>query len=197
MPPNDSSTGGYLAPIAPVPIEDSDLEDALQAMVVGITGLDPTLVRPRWQPDPPPTPDQSVNWCAIGITESKPDDNAALIHHPDGDGYDELQRHEELSILASFYGPNASATAKRMRAGLWIEQNREAMQTAGMGLVDVSPIVYAPELLNEKWRHRVDLPITIRRIEVMTFPVLNILEGVGTITTDADHTEDFDTANKR
>lgn len=47
--PNTSATGGYLAPLLkPSVLEDPELTDFFQSLVAGITGLDPTLVFPRW-----------------------------------------------------------------------------------------------------------------------------------------------------
>ncbi|GHE70024.1 bacteriophage protein [Camelimonas fluminis] len=186
---NTSSTGGYLTPEAiPSPLEDDGLDDFLQAMVAGITGLPGKMVRPRWQPIPPKQPTPETDWSAIGITTRTPDDNAVVIHRPDGEGADALQRHEEFDALASFYGPNCQQYAGRLRDGLSIAQNREPMQRLGMGLVNVGNIVLLPELLNQRWLRRADLTVRIRRQIDRTYPVLNILSSGGTI-----HAGDQDT----
>jgi hypothetical protein len=181
----DSSTGGYLAPaVTTPPTEDVDLDTQLQAIVVGIAGLDGTLVRPRWQPVPPKQPAPTVNWCAIGVVSTAPDDNSAIVHHPDGDGYDELQRHEQIDALASFYGPLAGTNAAIFRDGLWIAQNREVMLVQGFGLVSTDPALQVPELVNQAWIKRVDIHFRLNRIVSRTYQVLNLLSASGTIITE-------------
>lgn len=182
---NDSSTGGYLAPSAsPAPIEGQTLNRFLQQIVVGITGLDPTLVRPRWQPEPPNMPAIDATWVAIGITNRKADTFAAIIRDPTGDGADTVQRHEEFDLLCSFYGPSADDTASLLREGLSIAQNREPLGLADMGLVGVSDTITAPSLVNDRWQYRLDMTVTIRRQIRRTYPVLNVLSAGITVTTD-------------
>lgn len=183
---NTSATGGYLSPaVVSPPLEDAELDAFLQAMVVGITGLDGTLVRPRWQPVTPKQPEPDVNWCAIGVLNITPDDNAAIIHHPENDGSDEMQRHEIVDLLASFYGPSAYANAAKMRDGLMIAQNREPLILAGMALVSADKITSLPDLVSQQWLRRADLPITIRRIVTRSYEVKNLLSAQGTITAAA------------
>jgi hypothetical protein len=186
---NTSATGGFLAPTSTAPIEDDALDDFLQGLVVGITGLPGTLVRPRWQPGSPKQPEPSTDWCAIGVTDEDADENAAVIHHSDGDGFDEVRRHEVLTILASFYGPNSRGNAKLFRDGLQVAQNRETLFLQSAGLVDVSRMVAAPELTNQQWVKRVDLPFRIRRAVTRTYPVENLVNGVGDIRTQQGETQ--------
>lgn len=81
---NTSATGGYLQPIASPPnqenLQDDVLTDLFQEVVVKVTNMDPTLVRPRWQPSPPAQPDVSVSWAAIGIAETRPDVFPSITH---------------------------------------------------------------------------------------------------------------------
>jgi len=55
------------------PLMDAALDAVFQALVVGITGLPGTLVRPRWQPVPPTQPSVTTNWAAIGVTTNAAD----------------------------------------------------------------------------------------------------------------------------
>ena len=194
--PNTSASGGYLAPLdaAGVPPEDTAFEDQLSALVVGVVGLAAQMVRPRWQPIPPKQPEAGVNWCAIGITGVDQDANAAIVHHSvSGVGYDEMQRHELVSILASFYGPSAYGNAALFRDGLSIDQNLAVIRSQGMGFYDVGAVVSLPALQNQIWVRRVDLPFRVKRAVIRTFPVLDITSAGGTIQTDAPHVQIFST----
>src|SRR5215472_15859820 len=70
----DSTTAGYLGPIlgtGPV-LQDDQWDDFLHDVLAGVSGLDPTMVRPRWQVVPPNVPDFKTDWLAFGITETTP-----------------------------------------------------------------------------------------------------------------------------
>lgn len=196
--PNTSATGGWLQPTGKItaPAEGDALDDLLQQAVVGITGLAGTLVRPRWQPVPtqePPAPD--TNWCAIGVHDETPDDNAAVIHHGDGDaedtdtgalagGWSETQRHSDLQVLASFYGAQALSYANILRDGLAIAQNRDMLRAGGLAFVSSGKAVAMPELVSNRWRRRFDVMIKFRRMVQRSYAVRNINEAVGEIVSD-------------
>lgn len=206
--PNTSATGGYLAPlVTSPPTEDADLDAQLQALVVGITGLDGSFVRPRWQPTDPKQPDRSINWCAIGVTSIAPD-VFAYVHHVspaflasgnplsppqnnDPAAYDEMQRHQVLSILASFYGPASGFYADLLTDGFTQAQNLEATFLAGMGFVDVGTIVPTGELVNQGFIRRRDVPFRVRRINVRRYPVLNIASSPGAAAGDDGRVNPF------
>lgn len=196
--PNTSATGGPLLPNEAVlfPLEDQQLDRFFQQFVVGLTGLDPTLVRPRWQPEPINLPENDVDWCAVGVMDTLQDANAYIRHvcenETQGDGYDVLIRHEDLHLLASFYGPDAWAFATRMRDGLEIGQNREVLQKNAMGFVRCANPFSTPELIKERWQRRVDLGFTIRRAVGRRYDVMNLKTGVFSV--DSDVTVVTDTA---
>lgn len=181
---NTSATGGPLLPASiDTPVFDLDLDKVLQAVVVGVAGLAGDKVRPRWQPTQPRMPEIGEDWCAIGVTEILPDNNPAVMHDPAGDGHDDLIRHEDLAVLASFYGPHAARNAGLLRDGLYISQNREPLDAQGVGLVTTDAVRMVPTLVNEQWQRRADLLITLRRIVRRAYPVLNILSAQGSIDT--------------
>src|SRR5689334_15168070 len=135
----DSSTAAILQPSSTVPPGDLDLDAIIQTLIVGVSGLTGDLVRPRWQPTQPKMPDIGTNWCAIGVTSITPDDGPAIIHQPtlffgqglygagpyggSSDGSDVLFRHEQIEVLASFYGTNAQQISGITRDGLGFPQN--------------------------------------------------------------------------
>lgn len=196
---NNSSTGGYLQPTSSPIAEDDALDNIIQSVVVGITALPGSMVRPRWQPNPPKEPEINADWCAIGIISEIPESNQAIIrHHPDGNGYDEQQQHVMLDIMASFYGPNARGNASLLRDGLMIPQNREAMFHQGIALVgQPGTLTMAPDLVNTTWRKRVDIIFRFRRVITRTWPIENLLEASGVIKEEQGHNTPWDTDNAR
>lgn len=172
---NDSTTAGYLAPTGDV-VADDGLEDIFSGMIVGITALPAALVRPRWQTNPPPIPAASVNWCAVGITVTTPDANAAISHAlgDDGDGIDNLLRHEDIEVLASFYGPQGQANALRLRDGLQVAQNRDTLAVTGVRFVAAGKVTNAPDLANQQWIRRYDLTLNFRRPVSRTYNIRNL-----------------------
>lgn len=193
--PNDSSTGGYLSPVSSRPVEDDAFEDFVGNVVAGVTGLARGMVRPRWQSKPPPHPDITTNWCAIGITTIVSDYGTVKIHHSEGQGSDEQQRHDTVDLLASFYGPGAYSLASRLRDGLMVAQNREAMRAAGVNLLEATRMRTASDLLNERFIRRVDLEIRLRRAFVRTYPILNLLSAVGSFETSDGTSQPFTVEN--
>ena len=153
-----SLAAGWLRP-TPGPDEDA-LENALHAMVCGLTGLPGPMVRPRWQPSPPKTPGPDQHWCAFGlINEGAP--GGAAWHQG---GTTRLEVHERLVVMCSFYGPQARALARALRDGLYVERNRSLLRDLGNHVfVRAGHIVPAAELVNLRWLRRQDITITLTR----------------------------------
>lgn len=184
---NDSSTGGVLTPEAsPAPLYGQALDRFIQQTFAPIVGLAGPMMRPRWQKEPPNMPPNNQNWAAVGVTNFKGDVFAAVVHNPSGQGSDTVFRQEELTVLASFYGPDAANYAALLREGLSVPQNREVLTANNMGLIEVSDITPVPSLLNERWQYRVDVTVGLRRAVLRTYPILNILSAEGSIVTDND-----------
>jgi len=182
---NTSATGGYLAPTAPVLPEDDELDNLLQELVAGVTGLPGDMVRPRWQATVPKQPEPTENWCALGIPRQQNDAGPAIQHDGDGDGSDEYIRHQQIELLCSFYGPAAKGYAQRLADGMAIPQNNEQLASNGLKFVSVSDVQAAPALINQQWNRRYDLTLTLRRKITRTYPVLNLLSAEVQSTTDS------------
>lgn len=177
---NTSATGGYLAPaITPAPLQGQSLEDFLQQVLSFVSGLPGKSVIPRWQQEPPNLANIGTNWAALGIQTTDPDWNAVQTHDPDGTT--KLSRNEQVEILTSFYGPQAELYAGVFRDGIQVDQNREVLQLAEMGLVSTGRATAVPSLVKERWLYRVDLPWVINRLVRRTYPVLNLLIAQGTL----------------
>lgn len=183
--PNDSSTGGFISPVAPSSaLFDAALDDLIQKLVVGVTGLPGPMVRPRWQPVVPKQPEPGTDWCAIGISSIEPTDYPTEDHDGTGNGSDVQQAWEEFTVLASFYGPNGMANASLLRRGVYVPQNREALQVAGIDVVEAGTTTPAPDLINQQWIRRYDIPVRLRRKVQSIYPVLNLASADDSIVTD-------------
>jgi hypothetical protein len=181
---NDSSTIGPVRPepTSPGPLEGRALNQFLQAWLVGMTGIDPTLIRPRWQAEPANIPAAGQYWVAFGITKRINDAYVHLSHDPTangGLGADMMIRHETIETLTSFFdlGVNGQADyfASILKDGLQIPQNREVLDRNAFGLVSASELTIVPTLFKERWQYRVDLAIILRREVRRIYPIRNVL----------------------
>lgn len=172
---NTSATGGYLAPEQlPAPLDGDALDDFFHDIVVGITGLDTNLVRPRWQQTPPPAPDPEITWAAVGVMNIATEFDGYIKHSTAGDGADHVRRYETIEILTSFYGSECQKYAGLLRDGLSIPQNNEPFQLHAMGLADLGTLLSTGDLVNQGWIKRVDFTFRVRRTVYRTYPVLNL-----------------------
>lgn len=289
---NNSSTGGYLLPASPLPLPANlNFRQFLQQVLVGISGLPSSLVRPSWQENPPKQPDIDINWMAFGITSITPDANAysgvdspkfasgtiqikcnpkagdtvtvngivitfvsvlttgnqVLIAGTPALTSDNLQtflqdsfisnltiatyqvlsnvititysisgsagnsftlaqsgcvllsgaaltggstnanitqRHEELEVQCSFYGPNAAEYSGIVRDGFQIGQNLEVLRSANMGFKGTSQAMHVPDLINERWVDRFVMSVFLRREILRTYPILSLASASGNIQSE-------------
>lgn len=181
---NTSATGGYLLPTDSVS-DGPTLENQIHGAIAGMTGLGATMIRPAWQPDPPAKPDGNVNWCAFRVTEIVPEWTGAIIHHPEGDGTDELRRHVTVSVLCSFYGPDSIRIAEVFRDGILIPQNMEALASHNIAFLEAGRLFSAPDVVNNQWIKRQDLTVQFRRMVSRTYQVNNLLGAE--VTTKAEN----------
>jgi hypothetical protein len=156
------------------------LDDLLQQVVAGVTGLPENLVRPRWQAEPPPIPPLDTDWCALGVTDSTPLNYPAMVYNsdfPPGQGSGQIWDWEEFDILCSFYGPNSDKYARRIRTGLFIEQNRICLNLLSLAFVNTSGRTRVPALIQMQNLQRYDITLNMRRLIQDTYPILYFLSG--------------------
>lgn len=198
MPPNDSSTGGFLAPTSTVAlVEDDALDDFLQTFVVGITSLPGNLVRARWQPIALDQPEPAVDWCAIGVTDETPYEGFGDQTHFGRDnsggnpnGFSVTNEWSTVTVLASFYGPNARGNAALLRSGLAIAQNREPFYASGLALKEPPGAVRnATYEENEQTVRRYDLEIVLNRSITRVWPIDDLLYGQVVIGSGREDTQ--------
>lgn len=173
----------YVQPGSTLPLPGGlSLNQFLQTVISGISGIDGTLVRPYWQIQPPKQPDVTVDWVAFYIANTVPDANPYI--DLDENGANVFARHETIEIGLSIYGPNAMDTYGLFRDGFQIPQNLDALRTANMGFVEVTTGLHAPDLFGGRWIDRVTTTILIRRQIRRTYAILSLVSASGTIQTE-------------
>jgi hypothetical protein len=185
---------GYLTPTSGAPLDDQALDVVLQAAIIGMLGIQSSLVRPRWQVDPPKEPEPNIDWCAVGVTDEEPDANVAIVHDGaanGGLGQDTGQRSERITAIATFFGPNARTNAKLLRDGLYVQQNRAMLNLQGLAVIDTGGPIGTAELINTTWRRRADLTLRFNRLVVRTWNVENIVSAPATIDLENSHNQSF------
>jgi hypothetical protein len=179
---NTSATGGFIGDVSAGPPSGEDFTAGVQQMIAALSGLDGSLVRPRWQPMPPSQPAADVTWAALGLTRTEADEYPYIAHDGvtqwpglPGPGVDRMQRHVTLSMRATFYGPGAEDAAGAVRDGAYVAQNMEPLIALGMKLRTVHDLERAPEFINQQWIDRVDLAIDFRAQIERVYPILNLI----------------------
>lgn len=196
---NSSLTGGYLKPNQTTSLPQGlSLTQFIQTVLVGISGISGTLVRPTWQQEPPKSAGIDANWIAFGLTEQAPDAN--LFTQTDLDGVTHTQRQYGLEVNCSIYGPDALDLASLITDGFQIQQNLDALKKANMGFVECSRASHQPDLLNQRWVNRIVMNIFLRRQINRTYPISSFIGANGTIHTVVGNEEylvPFNTNNER
>jgi hypothetical protein len=172
MASNTSATGGYLTPTNSINIDDTDLDHIFHDLFAGVTGLDNTLVRPRWVLKPSNMLDRNTTWISFGVIDTRNDTNPSQW-------FDNVQgmiliNNQELDVQVSCYGPNAAQIEGILRDGLNLDQNREVIDSLGIVLVDVGKAVNTSELINTEWVKRVETKVTFRKQIRRVYAVLSL-----------------------
>ncbi|HHJ4449415.1 TPA: hypothetical protein ACQJMR_005086 [Raoultella ornithinolytica] len=140
----------------------------------GVTGLDATLVYPRWTDPQQAIPKNGTTWCAFGITGIQEDFNPAYLQ---GEESTEQWSHETVSLILCFYGPQGLATATRFRDGLLVAQNNDGLNQAGLTFLQHGQILNLPELINNQWVRRYDISVDLRRKIIRQYGIQSLVNA--------------------
>jgi hypothetical protein len=178
---NTSATGGVLLPAQAAPDDGDFLDSIFQGLIAAITGLEGTLVRVRWQPDPPQEPPVDTNWCSFAVSVEDGDCPAIQWDH-------ETQTytytiHDEITVLVMFFGPASRQYALQLRDGLRVPQNTEGLLTSAMRFRASDRIRMLSEKVNQQMRRRHDISLRFRQEVVREYPVLGFLSAAVTVNT--------------
>jgi hypothetical protein len=190
---NSSASGGFLTQTNTA-LTNEALHDAIQETLAGISGIDGTLVRPRWQPGFPPgqgpnQPAPDVQWIAFGITGRDAADYPAMRHHNGGPST--LTRWSIFTVLVSCYGPDADGIAERLRDGLYVNQNWEALSAVGVKLLEAQSATAVPDLVNTGYIDHCDLPLRFAQAVDRDYNILDIASSDGVISSDTGSSTPF------
>lgn len=191
--PNTSATGGYLTDTS-TQLTQTELEDFLHDFLVGLSGIENTLVRPEWQVYPgvypgqnyhvPEIPDVTVDWLAFGLRNR--DGKFSPSQYMDKNDVFHMERIEWMELFCIFYGPNSQEIAALTRDNLFVTQNNEVLTQNKMSFVRVDQIVDASMYINDRWYRRADLAITLGRLIKRTYSVVPFASANGTVTAEAE-----------
>lgn len=182
MASNTSATGGYLTPTNTINIDGDPLDDIFHDLFAGVTGVDNTLVKPRWVIKPSNMPDRNTTWMSFGVIDTRNDINPSQW-------FDDKQgmiliNNQELDVQVSCYGPNAAQLESILRDGLNLDQNREVINSLGIVLVDVGKAINTSELVNTEWVKRVETTVTFRKQIRRVYAILSLEAAAVDIHTD-------------
>lgn len=172
------------------PTDGQGLDDFFQQLVAGITNLPSQNVRPRWQDEPDPLPAWGTDWAAVGVTSADLDAGYAWegdVNNPGTVASSNIlmEQHEIMTLLVSCYGPHADWYDGLLRDGFAVDQNREVLTLAAMGLIEVGGQTVVPELVNQRWLRRIDRQFRIHRQIRRAYPVLSILQAAVGVEIDS------------
>lgn len=164
-------------------LSKSALENLFHGLIAELTGLPPELARPRWQPGGGPAlPEDAVTWAAFGITQ------AASVNFPawvqTGPDTGKLTLCRDLTLLVSFYGPEAEALASGLEAALHLDWNRRGLRENGISLVCSEGMTLMPEPSPAGWLNRADLSLRFGLLDSREYAASSLLDMDGELLTD-------------
>lgn len=186
--PNSTRQAGYLTATSK-PIEGQALRRAIQQWLAGVTGLHGAMVRPRFQKNAPPWPDNEVNWLAFNESNRTPIGN-------------NFQRdtltlsHVSVEFTIRTYGPEAAGIASDLRDGCQLGNNRDQLRQYGFGFTKISPaVMLGDEDPNGEYRDCWQMTLTLQREEIRDYNLDQFMGASGTIRTDTGTIQPYTVTN--
>ncbi|EOE6859022.1 hypothetical protein ACKS2O_001450 [Cronobacter dublinensis] len=165
---NDTTVAGWLTPTGSPPAWESALNRTLTQWIAGVSGLPEAAITPLWQDDVA-TPDTAG--CAFGITEIHA---APPYWAPLNADDDLLTVSEQLQVQCLFSGSGAPGFATQFRDGLAVTQNQDELNRAGLAVCACTPVICAPELIDNHWQRRYRMTVTLSRIYTRTYHIKSL-----------------------
>jgi hypothetical protein len=95
-----------------------------------------------------------------------------------------MQRHATITVLMTFYGPQADTVAAQVRDGFYIPQNYEGLAAVGLKLRTIHDLQRVPELINQQYVDRADLRMEFRVQSDRVYPIRDLAGADVTLNTD-------------
>lgn len=143
--------------------------------IVGLTGLDNTLVRPMYQPNPPTIPAFGTDW--IGVDIKTIDMNGSSYQTLNKDDILTLRRDVTFDVSLAVYGTNALKIATLIRSGMELTYNTEIFRQYNIAFGSHGKVIRAPELHNQRWLERYNLGFTLNYVAVNNTSIMSITEA--------------------
>ena len=176
-----------LQPLGPA-VYGEALENLVQQYLVSISGVEPSLVRPRWQPDPPRAPGFDVDWLAVGV------ENIARSWQP-YQWIRTLVRRETITVALTAYGPNSMGLVALIQDNIQQSLNHGVLSENGLKYIRSTDIVAAPELVNSKWLRRHDINVILGRAVTREYDVLTIASANVILNSDMPSSQSIEVRN--
>ena len=194
---NSSATRGAV-PIDAKSPNRRQIEDLLFPVIQTITQLPEEKLYPSYQFVPPSAPAMEEDWASFYVRPIRVSNLPQTFHDSRGDGSDVIVEEYFWELNVTFIGPSALENAQKLRAGLFVEQNRwDTIMPYRIEFTHIGSPVYIPYLENAKWLDRADLSAKLTQIATYVAPIRNLLSGHGNAVSDNDMGVSFDSDNAR
>lgn len=169
--PNSTATGGALQ----VTSESFNIYHLMHDFIAGLTGIDNTLVRPMYQPNPPTIPSFNTNWIAYNIVSRDADGHT--YHSLNSSDVFNMQQQKVLDLTISMYGSNALQNITNFRASIELSQNWDTLRSYNISFQQCGKAIRTPELYNMRWLDKYTITITLNQLAITNASIMSIINA--------------------
>lgn len=173
--PNNSQTGGALQ----VASESFNIYHVIHDFIAGVTGIDNTLIRPMYQPNPPTIPPLGTDWIAYNITSR--DEIGHSYQSVSTLDVFKMQQQKELELTISIYGSNALQNITNFRAAIELSQNWDSLRPYNISFQQCGKAIRSPELYNMRWLDKYTIIISLNQLAITNAPIISLINATPTI----------------